>query len=132
MPEVKNCPECGDLFLQHLRTICNACYKAKEDSYEVVYNYMKRRENRQATLFEVHEKTGVAEERIIHYIREGRIQVVGLPNFSYPCEICERPVQDGRVCSSCRKEFKEELQNQELRMKQKLADLGRSYYTDTY
>ncbi|UZJ79685.1 TIGR03826 family flagellar region protein [Fictibacillus sp. KU28468] len=130
MGELKNCPSCGNLYVQHLRSVCDSCYTEEELMFEKVFKYMRKRENRQATLLDVHQQTGVDEEKITKFIRQGRIRVVGFPNFYYPCETCEGPTQEGRLCSSCKKKIMGDLKTNEFEAQKKLVDLGRSYYTD--
>jgi len=57
------------------------------------------RDNRRASITEVHEATGVSEKIILTMIKKGRI--VGDIAMEYPCESCGKPISEGRVCGEC-------------------------------
>ncbi|MDZ5784084.1 TIGR03826 family flagellar region protein [Marinococcus luteus] len=101
MGELKNCPSCGNLFVQALRAVCPACHRAEEERFQKVYTYVRKSKHRQSTILEVTEATGVSEENIFRYIREGRLNLAHLPNFSYPCEGCGEPIREHRLCRTC-------------------------------
>ncbi len=110
MKDVANCPRCGTIFLKNLRPICNHCYLEQEKNYEKVSSYMRRKQNRRATIREVHEETGVDLQQIHQFVREGRLLVSMFPNLAYPCESCGKDIQEGRLCSSCKENITEGLQ----------------------
>ena len=92
-----NCKECGKLFVQNPSGLCPDCYRIEEENEELVAKYL--RGNRNATISDVHEATGVAEKTILKMIKKGRI--TGDFNIAYPCETCGKPILEGRVCSEC-------------------------------
>ncbi|WP_100374059.1 TIGR03826 family flagellar region protein [Bacillus sp. FJAT-45037] len=102
MRDVANCPKCGSLFVKALRPICNPCYKEQEDYYDKVSRFMRKKQNRMASIREVHEYTEVPLEQIHQFVKEGRIMVTHFPNLGYPCESCGTIVQEGRICSACK------------------------------
>lgn len=62
MAEIANCPRCNALFMKNqVSTICQACFKKEEEAYEVVYAFLRKRENRAATMQRITEATGVEE-----------------------------------------------------------------------
>ncbi|SDN02272.1 flagellar operon protein TIGR03826 [Fictibacillus solisalsi] len=126
MKELKNCPNCGNLFVKHLRVLCDTCYKKEEAMFEKVASYIRKKENRQATLHEVQESTGVPEAKITSFIRQGRIQVAHLPHFYYECEMCEQLINEGRLCQSCKMEIRTELETRP--MEKNHEKLGKSYH----
>ncbi|NLP42529.1 MAG: flagellar protein, partial [Veillonellaceae bacterium] len=68
---LKNCPECGRLFVENPSGMCPACYeKVEEDELKVV-EYL--RDTRKASLKEIHEATGVKEGIIMRMIKRGRL-----------------------------------------------------------
>ncbi|WP_298785064.1 TIGR03826 family flagellar region protein [uncultured Marinococcus sp.] len=101
MAELKNCPSCGNLFVQALRAVCLECHRAEEARFQKVYTHVRKSKHRQSTITDVTEATGVSEEDIFRYIREGRLSLANLPNFSYPCEGCGEPIREYRLCRSC-------------------------------
>ena len=92
-----NCKECGKLFVQNPAGICPDCYRMIEEQETKVAAYL--RDNRRASIAEVHEATGVAEKIILKMIKKGRI--VGDIAIEYPCESCGKPISEGRVCGEC-------------------------------
>jgi ribosomal protein L32 len=94
---LSNCKECGKLFVQNPAGICPDCYRLEEEQEEKVASYL--RDNRRATIGEVHEATGVPEKIILKMIKKGRI--TGDVQMEYPCESCGRPILEGRVCGEC-------------------------------
>ncbi|MFZ4451067.1 TIGR03826 family flagellar region protein [Salibacterium aidingense] len=112
MQNLDNCPRCGDLFVKSLRPVCNKCHKEVEEKFQKVYNFIRKRENRQATMSEVVDATGVSQEDITHFIKEGRIHVRQFPNLEYPCESCGKSIREGRICSSCKDNIESGLQSQ--------------------
>ncbi|TWI59943.1 TIGR03826 family flagellar region protein [Halalkalibacter nanhaiisediminis] len=102
MKDVANCPRCGKIFVKALRPICQHCSREQEDNFDKVSKFMRTRQNRMATLRQVHEETKVPLEQIHQFIREKRILVSQFPNLGYPCESCGTIIQEGRVCESCK------------------------------
>jgi len=92
-----NCKECGKLYLQNAAGICPECYRIEEENEEKVAKYL--RDNRRASISEVHEATDVAEKIILKMIKKGRI--TGDIEVEYPCETCGKPILEGRVCPEC-------------------------------
>lgn len=109
MQELDNCANCGKLFVRTTRTICRECYKEEERQYEIVYNFLKQRANREATIPEIVESTGVKESLIIKFVREKRLRSSQFPNLSYPCDRCGDPIEEGMLCSKCTRELAEDL-----------------------
>ncbi|MCM3760917.1 TIGR03826 family flagellar region protein [Halalkalibacter oceani] len=102
MKNVANCPRCGRIFVKALRPICQQCFKEQEDNYDKVSKFMRRKQNRMASIQEVHEKTEVSLEEIHMFVREGRLLTTHFPNLGYPCDSCGTMIQEGRLCSSCK------------------------------
>ncbi|NEU30263.1 hypothetical protein GN156_05640 [bacterium LRH843] len=102
MKDVANCPRCGNIFIKALRPICQQCYKEQEEKYDMISKFMRKRENRMATMQEVHEKTEVELQLIHQFVREGRLLATHFPNFGYPCESCNTLIQKGRICVRCK------------------------------
>jgi flagellar operon protein (TIGR03826 family) len=109
--EIMNCPNCDRLFVKNnIRDVCEVCYQEEEKAFETVNKFIKKRENRTATLTQVVEQTGVPEELIIKFIKKGRLQVVHLPFLGYPCDKCGAIIRTGNICDNCRLNLKKELE----------------------
>jgi flagellar operon protein (TIGR03826 family) len=114
MGELANCPRCGRLFVKHsIRDVCEQCYKEEEVLFEKVYQFLRKRENRTATMAQVVEATGVSASLITKWIKMGRLQLVHFPNLGYPCESCGAIIREGQLCSKCRTKLQTELKRYE-------------------
>ena len=80
--ELTNCPDCGEIFVKNkFRDTCEKCWKAEQTAYDTVSKYMRKRENRAATILQVVEATGVSEVLILKFIKTGKFQLTQFPNF---------------------------------------------------
>ena len=69
MGELANCPRCGKIFAKtKFRDVCQNCFQEEEKLFEKVYEFIRRKENRTATIEQVIEATGVDEDIIYKYI----------------------------------------------------------------
>lgn len=110
MDELSNCPNCGDIFVKNqFRDICQKCWKEEEKQYEIVYQFIRKRENRTATINQVVEATEVEEDLILKFIRTGRLKVAQFPNLGYPCDKCGKMIQKGKICDDCSDKIRKEL-----------------------
>src|SRR5699024_2472262 len=110
MKDVANCPRCGAIFLKALRPICQQCYQEQEESYDKVSAFIRKKQNRRASIKEVHEATGVDLTLIQQFVREGRLLTSQFPNLGYPCESCGTEIKEGRLCQSCNDNITDGLQ----------------------
>ena len=63
MAELRSCPMCGTFFnYTGLREVCHNCSQKEEDLYQIVYRFLRKRENRAATVDRIEEATGVDRE----------------------------------------------------------------------
>ncbi|CFX12312.1 Flagellar operon protein YvyF [Syntrophomonas zehnderi OL-4] len=95
---LKNCPQCGRLFSPGSRNICNRCLEKEEEEYMTVRRYV--RDHPGASIFEASEETGVEEEKIMQFIRDGRLVTRGFKGV-LQCEGCGKPINNGRFCDDC-------------------------------
>ncbi|MCC3356937.1 TIGR03826 family flagellar region protein [Bacillus sp. REN16] len=110
MAELMNCPNCGALFVKtNLRDVCEKCYKEEQAAFDTVYTFIRKKENRTATIFETAEGTGVEEELIIKFIRTGKLKLAQFPNLGYPCQKCHTIIREGVLCEDCTKDLRSEL-----------------------
>ncbi|MEH7381347.1 TIGR03826 family flagellar region protein [Bacillus sp. JJ1533] len=134
MAELMNCPNCGAVFVKtNLRDVCEKCYKDEQIAFETVYKFIRKRENRTATIFEASEGTGVDEELIIKFIRTGKLKLAQFPNLGYPCQKCRTIIREGILCDDCSKELRGELstfEQEEERKKEIREREKRTYFVD--
>ncbi|WP_077301297.1 TIGR03826 family flagellar region protein [Virgibacillus pantothenticus] len=130
MAELANCSRCDRLFLKGTRSICQDCYQEEEKAFQTVYQFMRQRKNRQATMPEIIENTGVDEELIIKFIKEKRLLPSEFPNIGYPCSHCGTRITAGDLCVSCREKLKKDLQQyeQKERKVEEEREKQRTYY----
>lgn len=98
MADLRNCPECGKLFAYQGKNLCRKCQEKEEDEYLIVRRYV--RDHPGATVFEVADATGIEEEKILGFLREGRLMSRGFVG-SLECERCGRKIAGGRYCDQC-------------------------------
>lgn len=102
MPDLLNCPRCNKIFVKNFRDVCPDCYKQEEEDFQAVYQFVRKKENRMASILEVEEATEVEQALIYKFIKQGRISLHSFPNLSYPCEACDTMIREGRICSVCK------------------------------
>jgi len=135
MAELANCLNCNAVFVKTVRNICQNCFKKEEEAFEIVYRFLMKRKNRQATIMEIVEATGVDEDLIIKFIKEKRLRTTQFPNLNYPCEKCGDPISSGRICKNCSEEMinelkhHEEVEKQLNQRKEKERKQANVYYT---
>ena len=108
MAQLRNCPQCGRVFSYLGRNLCPRCLDKEEDEFKVVRSYI--RENPGATITETAEATGVAEQTILRFLRDGRLLSQGLQaSITLECERCGRSITEGTYCTSCQQELQREV-----------------------
>lgn len=109
MAELANCPNCNKVFVKAFRPVCEACHREVEEKFDIVSKFIRKKENRMATIEEVHAKTEVEKDLIFQFIREGRLHLSHFPNLGYPCEKCGEQIREGRLCKNCLHGIKSDL-----------------------
>lgn len=99
---VRNCKKCGRLFVWTGVPICPQCQKEEEEDFKKVKDYLY--EYPGATLPQVSQATGVSPEKILRFLKEERLEIVGESNIVLECERCGKAIKTGRLCDECKKE----------------------------
>lgn len=68
---LKNCSECGKLFVSTSSAVCSECLEADKKDVALITNYI--REHPGLMIIEVAERTGISERKIRRYLKEGII-----------------------------------------------------------
>src|SRR5699024_6023902 len=135
MSELAYCVRCNQVFAKTVRDICLDCYREEEKAFEIVYKFLSKQENREATLQEIVNATEIEEELIIKFIRNNRLRTSQFPKLSYPCERCSTPIVSGTLCANCSdsilKQFKhhEAIEQREKEVTQREREKISTYYT---
>lgn len=131
MAELANCYNCNAVFVKTARNICPKCFAEEEKAFEVVYQFIRKRENREATIPEIVEATGVEEKLIIKFVKDKRLRTTMFPNLSYPCEKCGTKIVTGRLCQKCSEKIIKDVYLHELEEKamEKERERINTYYT---
>lgn len=114
--DVRICNGCKKMF-QYIAgpTLCPRCRQKEEEMFQTVKNYL--RENPGANMYEVSQATHVSAALIERFLREGRLEVSPDSPIALACEKCGRRISTGRLCSECKKEISNELND----MKREIA-----------
>jgi uncharacterized protein len=100
---LKNCTKCGRVFLTAHSSLCPDCVKAGEDAFKKVRDFVK--ENPKVAIDVVVEATGVPEDEIRTYLRQGKLDVASFSGQPLSCRRCGKPVESGEFCVLCRKDI---------------------------
>ena len=100
MTRIATCDECGRLFSFLARGTCGDCLERMERDFQAVRDYL--REHPRARVAEVACATGVAEDLIHRFLREGRLEQAAAPADALACEVCGAAIAVGRHCAPCR------------------------------
>ena len=105
------------------------CWKKEEEDYQIVYKFMRKRENRAATIMQIVEQTDVKEELILKFIKKGRLHPTQFPNLGYPCDKCGRIIKKGKLCEKCANELRDDLEifHKEEQRKQEILEREKTY-----
>lgn len=101
--QLKNCPNCGKLFLKtgNIR-LCGDCMLKQQQEEEEILTYV--RDHPKSSISKISEALDVKESVIMRMIREGRFLTTGI-DIEYPCDNCKKLITRGRVCEECAKEI---------------------------
>ncbi len=110
MADLRQCPSCGDFFnYTGVREVCGKCGMNEERVYEEVYRFLRKRENRAATVERIVEMTEATESMLHKWVRKGRLQPAMFPNLGYPCDNCGKLTSKGKLCDTCTADIKQDL-----------------------
>ena len=99
MNKLKNCPECGKLYLEVGQKMCPACYDIELEQEQIVHTYV--RDHDKCSITQIVEDTGVKEKVVLRMLKNGRFINSGGAVITYPCEKCGAEIYTGRFCEKC-------------------------------
>lgn len=106
---VQACLGCKTLFLYpgFGAKLCPECRKKEEEMFAKVKKYLD--ENGPANLYSIAEATGIPEETIKQWLKDGRLEVPEDSDVYIKCERCGCDIRSGRYCPACAAELTKEL-----------------------
>ena len=101
--EVRNCTTCGRIFnsVMDIKR-CPACRKDDEEKFKEIRDYLY--DHSGASIEEVSEALDVDRSKILHFLREGRLETIG-DHMVIQCESCGVPIHSGKYCDDCTREM---------------------------
>jgi type IV pilus biogenesis protein CpaD/CtpE len=119
--KVAYCSACGNIFQMNMRGLCSNC-SAKEDIY---VNSIEKTliRNRQLNIDELAHKAEIPREKILSFIRKGKIKLFEYPNLADECDVCASPIRRGTMCTKCATRIQNEIAHeleQERLMKERI------------
>ncbi|MEW9123758.1 MAG: TIGR03826 family flagellar region protein [Thermotaleaceae bacterium] len=111
MADIRNCKKCGRIYqYDGVNKICARCRKGEDEDFAKVKEYLY--DNPKSTITQVSEETGVEEDLILRYLRQGRLEIVGEGgSLVLDCERCGKSIRTGRFCDQCTHEMTAELKS---------------------
>lgn len=109
-PQLENCRSCGALYLRDQIDCCLDCYRENEEAFKKVDAFLKNPEHRNASIEDVNAFTGVSMNKVVEFLREGRIFAADYPLLGYPCAHCETLISRQLLCGDCQRAFRNEAQ----------------------
>jgi hypothetical protein len=99
--DLRNCPECGHLFVFSIKNLCPKCIEQEEADFKLVKDYLYG--NSCADISEISRATGVATKRVIRLLRDSRLVAICEKKKIkiLSCERCNSPIINGRFCPEC-------------------------------
>lgn len=104
--QLKNCVRCGKLFVAGGNLVCPDCLDKDEEDFVNVRKYIF--ENPNAHVAEVSEATGVSENKIMGYLRDGRL-VGDRIQAMITCVTCGTLIKTGSLCEACADKLAKEI-----------------------
>jgi flagellar operon protein (TIGR03826 family) len=107
-PNLRNCSICGRVFAYKGRDICSKCLEKEDGDYAIVRRYV--RDHPGASVPEIAEATKIDEEKILQFIRDGRL-VRRSSNYTTLCQRCGKAIPGGKYCENCLRELGAEIKS---------------------
>ena len=132
MAELANCDRCDALFVKTVRNICKSCFDEEEKAFKIVRDFLRVKRNREATVTEVVEETGVSGKQITAFIKEKRLLTSQFPKLAYACEKCGANITAGKICSACSKALLQDLADESRKEERRLEVKEKQHSTIYY
>ena len=94
-----NCERCGKLFVFLSIRLCPECREHEEKCLRRAREILMREPN--LSIIELAERLGEPLELVEKFLREKRLTLKRRDGVNLACEICGKPISEGRRCASC-------------------------------
>ncbi|KJS19045.1 MAG: hypothetical protein VR72_20075 [Clostridiaceae bacterium BRH_c20a] len=125
--DLRNCPDCGKVFVYNTVNMCPDCRKEEEQEFIKVKEYLYK--NPKIGAYDLSEATEVDEGKIVRWVREGRIQGKSFPGIVIPCDRCGKPIPEGRYCGSCSNELARGFSNATKQAEEPSVNIKAKFHT---
>ena len=128
MNKLKNCSECGRLYMEIGQGMCQDCFLKEQEMEQVVYSFV--RDHDKCSIKEIVDGTGVKEKVVFRMLKAGRFIASGL-EISYPCQACGAPITTGKLCAKCSKDIRNQAERLKAEKNMKKVDRSTTMYNTT-
>jgi len=104
--DIRNCKHCNRLFQYQSSKYCPNCVIELDKVFMVIREYIY--ENPDSTIVEVSENTGVDNEIIMDFLREGKLELKEA-SLMLECRSCGKAIKTGVMCKDCLSNFETEM-----------------------
>ena len=128
MNKLKNCSECGRVYMEIGQGMCQDCFLKEQEMEQVVYSFV--RDHDKCSIKEIVDGTGVKEKVVFRMLKAGRFIASGL-EISYPCQACGAPITTGKLCAKCSKDIRNQAERLKAEKNMKKVDRSTTMYNTT-
>lgn len=125
---VAHCTICGKIFQMNMRGLCANCSAEEDTDIKALEKLLMR--NRQMNATEVAEAADIPRQKVLTYIRKGKIRLFDYPNLADECDVCAAPIRRGTMCTKCSTRIQDEIAH-ELEQERLMKERARasSYFS---
>jgi hypothetical protein len=119
--KVAYCPACGKIYQKNMRNLCMNCQSEEDTHIRALEKTLMR--NRQLNNEQLVAATDVPQEKLLSWIRTGKLKLYDYPNLSDQCDVCKGPIRRGKLCLKCSTKIQDDIAHelqQERLMKERL------------
>lgn len=107
--DVINCKSCGKLFMRQSSEMCIDCIRKDHTDFEKVREFLRERRKIRTSPKDVEIGTGVSQDTVFRYIKEGRLLISEISQMEIMCESCGKTSREGTICAACRDRLRRDL-----------------------
>ena len=108
MDELKNCSICGKVYQSNEFThACPNCIEQDGNDFQAIREYLFQ--HPLASIYEVATNLNFTINKIKHFLRDGRLEVVEKNNQFLACKTCGKSIHSGWYCQECQQKAQNSL-----------------------